>query len=877
MFTINTGRTVAAAFAALSVSCGCIFAADGGKSVPADELSVLGISGMQLPDPFEVEPMRERFLARNGRVFGKIFLSSSEVTPGDMSAALDLSAWLTRVAGSKTPVPVETEPEDPKSLAEMPTGIYIGNTAAAEKLGIFAPVGDGETYLVETRGNAVFIVGKTPMATRIAVGEFLRRILGIEFVWPGDDGAEWTPLNEIPFPRVRIENVPAFAWRLVGTRDDDWNVHLGFGELPRYSHNLGNIFNKAVYAENPEVAPEVFGKKYTDYTGYYAPQPNLKNPAAIDITLAAAEAFFEKNPEAPMFALGINDTTNWDESVESEKAYGPISFYRNLPDRSNYYYDYVNRAADAVRRLNGKSVGAIAYMDVQNTPDFPVRKNVVSVLCADRSMWVFPKFKAEDKALIRRWARSGAEVWGVYDYYYGSPFLFPRLFFKEQAEAIKFVRKQGGKIFYAECGAVVAFDAPKVWLASQLFKNPDADPEKILFEYYAKTFGAAATAMKDFYDYCCAVWKNQGGQCRWIKGWNNENSIEIFPPEKLAHARSLLRKAFESLPKFADEDTRPPRERRILSRLHEISAALTRAEKFSESYFARKALDAAPADSFESAVFALKSPAWRYEEIYNDADFSSLPHRAGIAAYAISDPRPAALLRVRNFLKNTKNPEERAQLNRMAERIFGKAQRSRAVIVESNADVPSLSETDARLRLILESLAAADANPGMTERFEAEDFVAYHPGDWRAGKHLAYPGGWRCIVAASEKTEMSASSDAPHGGNAAFRIAGECERVELARSSRISPGKKVLAQVYARGNVSVGSVSYLGIEFLDAKGKLISLTSASLPVGKTEDWRKLVAAGEAPARTDSVRICLYVGLQGPGDESFFDDLTVTVF
>lgn len=847
----------------------------------APEVSpVENLPGIRVPDPFEVEPLRERFLARNKRVFGKIFLSANQSESGDISAAFDLSTWLARVAGAPENIPVLMEPENPKSLAEMPTGIYIGNTQAAEKLGVFAPVGEGETYVIETHGNAIFIVGKTPMATRIAVGEFLTQVLGIDFVWPGDDGAEWALREEIPFPRIRIEHVPAFPWRLIGTRDADWNIHLGFGELPRYSHNLGNIFTEKVYAEHPELAPEVFGKKYADYTGYYAPQPNLKNPEAVNVVLDAAKEFFEKNPDAPMFALGINDTTNWDESLESEKAYGPISFFRNLPDRSNYYYDFVNRAADAVGDLNGKSVGAIAYMDVQNTPKFPMRKNVVPVLCADRSMWIFPKFKAEDKALMRRWARSGVEMWGVYDYYYGTPFLFPRLFFKEQAEAIKFVYNNGGKIFYAECGAVVAFDAPKVWLASQLFRNPKANPEKILADYYVKAFGAAAPAMKNFYDYCCDVWKKQGGQCRWIKGWNNENSIEIFPTEKLAQARALLNVAYDALAQVRDDEMSSPRGLRIRSRLDEISAALNRAEKFAASYFARKELDTTAMSSFEETLSALKNPAWAYEEIYRDSAFSVLPHRANISAYSISDPRPAALYRVWRFLKKTENPEEKQQLNRALERIFGRAQRSRTGLVGEDgysSDSVGFSVGDARLRLMLESLPAFDAEPGVKEEFESENFVAYHPSDWRAGKNLSHPSGWRCIVAASEKLEMSATEKSPYGGNTAFRVGGNAERVELVRTSRIVPGKKVLAQVYARGHVSVGSVSYICIDFLDAKGNSLTHTIASLPVGETKDWRRLVALDEAPARACFAKISLYVGLQGPEDESLFDDLTVTVF
>lgn len=864
------------------LACGVAFCFSAlAASAFGDDFSAAGAVGAsgspfdsEVGDPFEIELLRERFLAKNGRVRGKIFLSADGPESGDISAALDLAAWIERVAQSKKSVPVETEAEDPQSLSGISLGIYVGNTRAAAKLGIFAPAGEGETFIIEARGNAVFIVGRTPTATRIAAGEFLREFLGVEFVWPGTDGAEWTPKDEIPFPRGVVKSVPAFPWRRVGVRDEEWSIHLGFGDLPRYSHNLGAIFTKDVYAENPELAPTVFDERRPDLAGFYAPQPNLAAPQAVPVALDAARAYFAKNPDAPMFALGINDSTNWDESETSEKKSGALSYFRNLPNRSNYYYDFVNRVADAVRgdeSLAGKSVGAIAYLDVQDAPDFPMRENVVPVLCADRSMWVFPRFKADDKALMRRWAKSGAGAWGVYDYYYGSPFLFPRLFLEEEAEAIKFIHANGGKIFYAECSPNVPFDAPKVWLASRLLRDPDADPAEILDAYYEKTFGAAAPAMKKFYDFACSVWKNQGGQCRWIKGWNNENSIEIFPEEKLAEARALFAEARAA---HAKADAGTARDLRIAARLRAVDVALTRAEKFAKSYFARKALGTADAGTLEDALAALKNPAWRYEEIYDDAEFAGTPDAPNISAYLMSDPRPAALRRVLDFVGKTENAEERTLVERGLERVFDAAMRSRADV---SGSVPALGAADSRLRVIAESVPAFDAEPNVREDFEEENFVSYEPGDWRAGKNLAHPRGWRCILAASEKLEMNASADSPHGGNASWRVAGIAERAELRKRFRVSRGRKVLAQVFARGNVSCGAMSGVSVEFFDARGKSLARTAETLPVGKTAEWRRLVALGEAPRGAVSATVAVAVALQGEGDETFFDDLTISVF
>lgn len=914
-------------------------------------------------DPFEVEPLPERFLARKGRLLVKIFISANGATDDELSAAFDLAKWLRRVAGVSAEIPVETEALEPKSLASIPTGIYLGNTRAAAKLGIYAPAGEGETSLIETRGNAIFIVGKTPAATRIAAADFLRECVGINFVWPGDDGAEWPARDEIEFPRVRIENLPAFPWRLMLVGNDEWRVHLGFGAVPRFSHNLGAIFTPALYAEHPDLAPIVLGESREKISGLRAPQPNLANPSAVPVVVSFAREFFRKNPAAMTLSVGINDSTNWDESAESADAFGPLTYFRNLPNRSDYFYKFVNRTAAAFTAeasLAEKSVGVIAYLDVAAPPSFPLRTNIVPVLCADRSMWVFPEFKFEDKALMRRWAASGAETWGIYDYYYGSPFVFPRVFLDEEADAIKFVHENGGKIFFAECFPVIAFDAPKIWLASALLRDPDADPEKILDAYYEKTFGAAAPTMKRFYDCCGEIWKAQGGQTRWIKGWNNENVAEIYPPEKLSALRSLLNEAVaeqrnavaraagtltEAQNIFAGTtaersrdrkaaavvaaaaaqmrlaEAETARNRRISARLAEVDDALSRAEKFSQSYFARKKLSAAPED-FSGTLAALFSPAWRSEEIFDPNAFTAHTGRADISKILLADPRPAALTRVLEFLKNSDaSDDEKLRVDRALERVFGAAMNARTELIPAEKSAVSAKKTDrlagavpandvasgttatqaaavaaesaapsseidsekaraaadARLELISEAIPFFDAEPSFRESFDAENFIAYAPGDWRVGKNLTRPRGWRAILSASEKLEFGASAVSPHGGNASLRIAGKAERAELVRSFRVAPGKKVLAQIFARGTVSCGAFSFFEIEFLDASGKRLARTGDALFVGRTGTWRRLVALGKAPAGTKRVKVRLYVGAQGEGDEMFFDDFSLTFF
>ena len=235
-------------------------------------------------------------------------------------------------------------------------------------------------------------------------------------------------------------------------------------------------------------------------------------------------------------------------------------------------------------------------------------------------------------------------------------------------------------------------------------------------------------------------------------------------------------------------------------------------------------------------------------------------------------------MRALDFLKKTKNPEEKARVERALARIFEAALRSRANGEPANAAAGTPeAAADRRLRVISEAVPAFGAEPDFRENFEAENFLAYSPGDWRARKNLAHPRGWRAVVAAAEHFEMGASDVAPHGGASCFRVGGKTERMELRKSFRVVPGQKVLAQVFARGKVSCGSLSEIRIGFFDARGNALADTGEALPAGTALAWRRLAALGDAPPRAAFAVVMLYVGLQGPGDETFFDDLTVSIF
>lgn len=814
-----------------------------------------------------------KFLVRDGTFFGEIFVAD-DCSMDELVAAQDLAHWIGKVCGIENPS-VRLE-----SFAgrENPAGIFVGKTQAAAREGIRPEAFGPEAFAVSSTGNALYLVGANGMATRHAAAKLLTKYFGVEFVFPGEDGAEWTPKTQVKFPAEDEVYTRAWTWRNIGVQGDEneaWAAHLGFGVRPVISHNLYTIFTPEVYKEHPQLAPKSFGKVNARRRGGYAPQPNLANPLAETIALDAAKNYFAENPGAPMFSVGINDCLSWDESEETATLYGsaPMRWFRNLPNRSDYFWRFAERVATALAgtEFSDKKISAIAYLDCQDAPTFPLSENVFPVLCADRSLWVFPQFAEEDKALMRRWGESGVEAWGIYDYYYGNPFLFPRIFFGAQAESLRYAHDNGARLFYAEVFPQVPFDAPKIWLLSRLLENPKANPKAELKRFCELAYGKAAAPMYEFFSLCEKNWREQGGQCRWIKAWRNENSTHLFRVE--AECEDWLKKARACFPDAPDD----ARERRIVARLDLTRIHLERAKKFAESFRAREKLELCSQDLSESEnlELVLGSPAWNFEKIYSDTVWTEAFPDVGFAPCQMreSDPRATVFIRLTEALRGkARSPERLLAEKRLAE------------ILDSE-----MPEVDGKtLRKLVPALAGAPIfregfetievrNPETGEIETQSCFVPVNGDGWRAGKTIAGPATLRLKTAPAENL-FCGETDETVFGNTALKIAGNCETTELSRRFPVNAGTRLAATVQARGKTSVGATVGLALVWKDARGNLVGEREfVRLACGETADWERFVVAGTAPENAAYGEICLGAGLFAPGDYVCFDELEIFEF
>jgi hypothetical protein len=183
--------------------------------------------------------------------------------------------------------------------------------------------------------------------------------------------------------------------------------------------------------------------------------------------------------------------------------------------------------------------------------------------------------------------KSGAKRVGVYDYWYGAGYATPRIHFTAQSESIRTAHQVGVVGWYAELGAIWAFDAPKAWLGAKKCEQPHADSESLLDQWFQAAYGPGAMPMRNAYRTIEAAWDREiqrGGKNQWIQHFLHEDSALILQESE--------RKAIDRCIQVAEENLRGSstlRNQNYQWRLNQFKDAWTLSQKFREVVLARRA------------------------------------------------------------------------------------------------------------------------------------------------------------------------------------------------------------------------------------------------------------------------------------------------
>lgn len=693
------------------------------------------------------------------------------------------------------------------------------------------------------QAGAVFIRAERRESIEGAASWFLEKQVGARWFMPGPWG-EHVPRRSALVLAPGEEIVRAgFLSRdlgVSGTEGMEWYRRNRLESRFEHGHNLTTIFRPEDLQRTPEMAAMRIGQRYIPSgPGDIYWQPNLVSPVAVAHAAAVASRAFDADPKRLSFSLSMNDAFRYDDSPATLAAVAPARFFRHRPDYSDLIFGFANAVAERVaQRHPDRYLPAYAYYWAENTPRFPIARNVVPYLTADRSQWSHPEFAAEDRALIERWTRSGAEIVGVYDYFYGAPFLVPRPTLYAVKESIPFHYRAGVRAFFAEMRPNWALDGPKPWLAAQLLWSPERNPDELLEIYYREFWAEAAEPMRAFYALCDRVWREHPAPALWLRYYEDEDQAWIYSPAQRAELRRYL-----------DSAARAAQGEAVQARVALVSAGFGVAETFSDFWAARLGVSrlarpGANPTELLAAWIAYREARTRFTDNFADVQRTQplALTRQELVFYLRNEPDSRAAFE----LARTAAGADLLRTSGLLERFIGATPAEIARLATSGVEQLRDPEwREVRMRPVGSSAAVDWVEPG---------------GVWRG-----HGEPWEGRIVAMTPGRQSGRT---------LRIAGS-RTEQIDQWVPATGGSLYTAQVKVRAKSKPGTAAFIVLNFLDEKQQHVGFGRVDrVPPSETTGEWQLSVIGRAPPRASFVGVALRVFNQIGDDFVEFSEVSL---
>ncbi|MDF2671042.1 MAG: hypothetical protein K0R67_3348 [Paenibacillus sp.] len=388
-------------------------------------------------------------------------------------------------------------------------------------------------FIIDTQENAITIRGTTPRATEYGVDEFLERYVGVRWLMPGPDGEHVPQHTKITVPSELVRIQPATISRhffgMAGSANQKWAQQNRMHHNIQFHHNMSTLFDPKVFADHPEyyaggVVP----------THPYSWQPCFNNVTAEAATQRIIE-YFNANPEASSYSLGINDGTNYCENIGHPDFPDQTNSVGKL-NRSDVYYRWVNKIAEGVLEVHpDKYFGLLAYREMYDPPMNPdgtlykLNAHVVPYITDDRMSWADLLIGTAGMQHTERWQQAATSL-GFYDYMYGALYNVPRVYIHKMAENYQYGQEHGviGHVaeLYPNWG-----EGPKPWVSAKLQWNPDQNVDQLLNDWYVSAVGEeAAPYLQQYYEYWEQFWTTRIFTSDWYREWADDSVRNNYLP-----------------------------------------------------------------------------------------------------------------------------------------------------------------------------------------------------------------------------------------------------------------------------------------------------------------------------------------------------------
>jgi len=663
----------------------------------------------------------------------------------------------------------------------------------------------------EVRAGEVVFWAKFEEDLPTAVSWFFERQAGARWFHPGPDGLELEAERLGRIPLGAAESEPGFASRSFAfnrPEDERWAVANRLQKIFDHSHTAADFVTAADLARHPELAPILNGVRAAAAAQTW--QPNLNPPLAVDHVANRLAEQMRRRPNRAAVAYGQNDSWRWDQSEETLAAVAPHRYFRDYPNYSNALFGFLNQVAQRLApEFPDRFISTYAYQWTEDTPTFPVAPNVLPFLTADRSQWFDAGYRSEDQDLIRRWLAAGPRVLGLYDYYYGAPYVVPRPTLYAVREPIPFAYDAGARAFYAEAFPNWGLDGPKLWLAAQLLWAPRQDSERLLDDYYTRYWREAAEPMRRFFALSERQYLTQPPPAYWLKYYKDDHQRLLFPPAVRAELDDCLAEAERRA-------TSPI----VVRRLAIVRGAYAVADRFCRHDERRDALarlthdPASPPEAIRVAVAqadaAREELLTAHAQLLRDQPLALGGNLPG--DYLRNDPRPRALRR----------------LHAAGYGVHPAAGLTAGAFAGQAPAAAGWSDPGVEL---LRDPMFASVMPKPVHPFIAVDWNEPSSPWWGAGEPFR-----------TRRIEVRALPD----GRRALHFAG-VNQEGFAQTVPVQPGALYRGTVQVRGRVSPGNMTFLLLVCTDSSGRFTDVGHIDrLPLGDWKEWTTLEFTLRAP-------------------------------
>lgn len=465
--------------------------------------------------------------------------------------------------------------------------IMVGETAIAKKYGINPELLAPENLMVARLGDVIVLSGGdnatipggmvagrsfVPVGTLYATYEFLERVVGIRWYWPGKNGTYIPVRKNLSVNKLFVTSRPQYDTRKtfysIVRNDPDvthWDCEQWYrrnrfgGSLgdPVANHSFNDWIKRFAKTKPEYLALQADGSRKTN------PEPGgghvcMSHPEVFAQTVADKLAEFKKSTYSSFAKVMPGDSNGlfYCKCGPCQKKIRPDMGDRGL--YSNVVWSYVNRvAAEVAKKMPGKNIVCCAYGGYLRKPEFPLMPNVAVTLCFYPVPRASLAYKKMWKELLDEWSSTGAKLY-VWEYWngsrygrgvYGTPAIYPRQL--KEIYAMDAGRISGRAIEMPDVngdGKPVSgwadwiYDVQNLYVAGRLMWNPAADIDTVLDEYYTNFFGPAAAPIRQFHEEMELAWVRKGQQAGGM--WNFQRVWkELYPPEFVDRMMGLLQQA----------------------------------------------------------------------------------------------------------------------------------------------------------------------------------------------------------------------------------------------------------------------------------------------------------------------------------------------